>query len=225
MGPTHAPIPHIEFVETTETVLGSMGLRLHDEQFGMTHEGKRFFGVADVQGLDGTSDGHGFAIAWRGSVDKSFSEALAFGGHVFCCDNLAFHGEHVLTLKNTTTAADRMYEAIEEAVVYLREDAARMEERFAQYKAIEVSVEAADAAIMQMLRRQVVGSQRLTKVVQEWDMPSHEEFYEPTVWRLYNACTEALKPGTNANSRIPTMTKGNMALHAICDELAGFAIA
>ena len=98
-----------------------------------------------------------------------------------------------------------------------------MEARFEAYKSVEISAEAADSAIVAMLRQQVVGPQRLAKVVQEWDMPSHEEFYEPNVWRLFNACTEALKPGTNANSRVPTMVKGNMALHAICDELAAFA--
>jgi hypothetical protein len=43
-------------------------------------------------------------VGLRNSHDKSFPIGIAFGSRVFVCDNLAFHGEHVIRRKHTVKA-------------------------------------------------------------------------------------------------------------------------
>ena len=59
----------------------------------------------------------------------------------------------------------------------------------------------------------------IEKVITEWDEPSFDHG-DRTVWRAFNAATQALK-GVN----IHEMPGRTIALQSVCDHAAGFAVA
>lgn len=90
------------------------------------------------------------------------------------------------------------------------------------YKEKQITNKTADHLILNMLRSGVVNTQRVEKVVAEWDVPSHEEFKKTgrSIWRLEQAVTESLK-----GSNIIQMPERTTKMITLLDEAAEFKIA
>ena len=93
------------------------------------------------------------------------------------------------------------------------------DDRFNAYQEAPLSVRNADHLIMNMLRAGAVNTSRIEKVIKEWDEPSFDHG-DRTVWRAFNAATQALK-GCNVHE----MPQRTMRLNEVCDHAAGFAVA
>jgi hypothetical protein len=74
-----------------ETQLGFRQIGVVREEYAVSSDGMRMFGVMD---LSSGFDGCRFAIGLRNSHDKSFRLSCTVGLRVFVCENLAFHGEY-----------------------------------------------------------------------------------------------------------------------------------
>jgi hypothetical protein len=83
-------------------------------------------------------------------------------------------------------------------------------EKLLTYRASPVSDAAADQAIMQMYRQDIIGVQRIADVLEQWERPAHD-WGDKTAWRLFNAATFALA-GKVAEK--PDLTK---RLHSVLD--------
>ncbi len=218
-GPRHHPIHHLDFVEAIDETVKMFGLDVTEEAFGVNDNGARFFGVMQLKGdkLPSESD-YGVALGLRGSHDQTLPRGLSIGSRVFVCDNLSFAGEHVMNTKHTTNILDRLPEMLYMMVGKVINAAQAQHEQLESYKATFLPDSVADAAMTQLVRIGAINPTDLPHLIKEWDEPSHEEFSDPTVWRLFNAATETLKP-RGGQARLATLQPRTMKLHNVCDEL------
>ena len=227
LGPRHAPIHHGEFLDMVESKLEAAGFNVTEQAYGMTDTG-RLFGLQTLETdrareMEGTS----FLFGLRASYDQSISAGLCAGSRVFVCDNLAFSGTVTMTTKQTTFLRDRLPALIEDMVSKLALSFRSQTERLESYRMAQISDRTADAAILQLAREGVTNWSNLGRVVREWDEPSHPEHAEDgkSVWRLFNATTEALKIRNEERPTVWTLPERTTKLHRICDELADLPLA
>ena len=228
LGPKHAPIHHADFIREVEGELVEAGYNLTEQAFGMTPDGNRLFGTMAVehplyQGFEGGQ----FIVGLRGSNDNTFARELSAGTRVFVCDNLAFSGLVQMRTKQTTFIRGRLPRLIEDMIADLEVHFSRTVKQVDQYRLTQIPTSAADAAILEMGRQNIVNWSELGKVVKEWDEPSHEEHAEDgrSVWRLFNAATETMKLRNPEHPRLATLAPKTVKLHRICDELADLPVA
>lgn len=215
---TYCPIGHETFVGLVQDKLSDIGFRFGAEAHSLTKEGNRYFGMAHL--MNGTEqETHALVVGMRSSMDKSFPASVAFGSSVFVCDNLAFSGEVKVSRKHTTNIMRDLPDLVASAVGQVGIMQANQDLRFEQYQEVRITDKRADHLIIEMLRRGVVNTSRIEKVVKEWDEPSHDEFAENgrTVWRLFNATTEALK-----GSPLHDYSPRTIQLTALLDQAARF---
>lgn len=113
---TWKPVPHARVVEVLVESLGLRGLQVVKDEYAMTPDGMKMFGVLALN-LEET--GIRFAIGCRNSHDKSFSLGLTVGYKVFVCDNLAFHGDFTPVTRKHTSKFDEV-EVIDFAVTKMQ---------------------------------------------------------------------------------------------------------
>ncbi len=195
---SYCPLPHALMVEMVEKAFSDqLGARMTQLQLGLNSKGAQLFGVAsfDVDSGPDTALGqHGIAVGFRNSYNKTLKAGIAVGARVFVCDNLAFSGDAVTILRKHTT--------------YLIPDLTRMLTSAAAEARVKYGDVSADFDAMGMAKldddrafsflgrcfgQGVLRSQQFTKAIEAWKVPTHAEFLDKDMWRLYNAGTEALK--------------------------------
>ena len=125
----------------------------------------------------------------------------------------------MLGRKHTTHIERDMPALIADTLNVIPDMAKTQDDRFNAYRETPLSVRNADHLIMNMLRSGAVNTSRVEKVIQEWDEPTFDHG-DRTVWRAFNAATQALK-GAN----IHEMPQRTIALQGVCDHASGFAVA
>ena len=135
----------------------------------------------------------GYAIGIRSSYDKSMSNGFCSGAQIFVCDNLMFRGEVTYMRKHTKN----VWQDIEEKTMStLYKGIDNFQNLAMDSEAMKDRVIYKDEAGEFLGRLFINGDmtpRQLQKAKKEWFKPSHEEFNSPTLWSLYNACTESLK--------------------------------
>lgn len=212
---SYQPIGHDYLVDMVEDCMTDVGFRFGPQHHGLSHDGKRYFGVIELM-WEKSHDQFAMVLGLRNSLDKRFPAGVAFGNTVMVCANLSFWGEQSFGRKHTVNIMRDLPNLIMAAVSNTKTMAHNQELRFEHYNDALVSDSDADHLILNMLRRGAINATRVPKVVQEWDEPSHD-FGGRSVWRLFNAATEALK-GTN----IHEMPNRTIELQALCDEYTQF---
>ena len=111
---------------------------------------------------------------------------------------------------------------IDEAISSIKSLKEVQEARYEMYKSRIFKRYEAEHCVIEMLRQGVINTQRVEKVIQQWDAPDHDEFTRTgnSAWRLVNAATESFK-GLNLMELPQRTTK----LHDLIDEVAGFEYA
>lgn len=189
----YKPVLHAELREHILTALAPAGLKLEREQYGLTRDGRRMFGVLDVANGHGADDWR-LAIGIRNSYDRSLAVGLCAGSRVFVCDNLAFSGEVTLSRKHTRGVWEDLPELtaglLGEIVGPYAED---QRDQIDAMKQSELDAAAVDHLILNAFRSKVLPAGDIPDVIHQWDRPRHEEFAPRTAWSLFNAFTEVLK--------------------------------
>ena len=204
---THVPVPHHEIVELMRFTLGFHQHEIAEEHHAVTPDGARYFGVLCLRSPYGE---YTDMLGLRNSHDKSLSIGIAFGSRVFVCDNLAFSADHVIKRKHTVRAKRELPGLLADIIQPLKAQRIAQNEKLLTYQASPVSDAAADQAIMQMYRQDIIGVQRIADVLEQWERPAHD-WGDKTAWRLFNAATFALA-GKVAEK--PDLTK---RLHTVVD--------
>ena len=106
---------------------------------------------------------------------------------MFVCDNTAFVADHVIRRKHTLKAKRELPGLLAGIVGPLKEARSAQQQQMSRYQATPLTVEAADHAILQMYRRNVIGARNLDEVMGEW-----ETALDHTAWVLFNAATRVL---------------------------------
>jgi hypothetical protein len=206
---SHVPLPHHEIVELLRYTLGFYGHEIVEEQHAIMPDGSRYFGLMTLRSAYGN---YGDVVGLRNSHDKSFPIGIAFGSKVFICDNLALVGEHVIKRKHTSKAKRELPGLVTEIVQPLQVHRLAQNQKLLAYQGTALSDEAADHAIMQLYRKDVIGVQAIAHVAKAYDEPPHD-WGGRTAWRLFNAVTFALAGKVMEK---PDMTK---QLHTVIDSL------
>lgn len=217
---THMPIAHDYMADLIEDRLNDNGLKIVNSAFALGRGGADMFGIMEV----GSALGDDFAtvVGFRNSHVKKLSAGLVIGRGVFVCDNLCFHGEIKFGRRHTIGILDDLGMLISDAIGRIAGVNHLQAARVDAYKEKQITNKTADHLILNMLRSGVVNTQRVEKVVAEWDVPSHEEFKKTgrSIWRLEQAVTESLK-----GSNIIQMPERTTKMITLLDEAAEFKIA
>jgi hypothetical protein len=191
------PVAHSKVLSLVTETLRGAGYRVRSQQLGLSHGSDRFFGVLDLDSP--LAEGVGLSVGLRNSVDKSFPLGFAAGSRVMVCDNLAFRSELLVKKKHTTHGMKHFGGAIANAVSSLASFQEDEKKRIEWMQNEAVSTERASHIILQAYRRGIISTLLLPGVCKEWEEPTHEEFKPRTVWSLFNAFTETLRPKVVAN--------------------------
>ena len=216
---TYQPVGHDWLLDQLEDGIREMGFAFGVEHHGLSHDGMRYFGLITLRGVIEENADYTIQMGVRNSLDKRFGAQIAFGAQVLVCANLCFGGQYMLGRKHTTHIERDMPALIAERLAGIPDMAMAQDNRFNAYRETSLSERNADHLIMNMLRAGAVNTARIEKVINEWDEPSFDHG-DRTVWRAFNAATQALK-GAN----IHEMPQRTIALQKVCDHASGFAMA
>jgi hypothetical protein len=187
---TWKPLKHSLVLDAVEGTVLSAGYQIKRQELSVSHEGHRFFGVMDLAST--ILDGITLAVGFRSSTDKTFPIGMCCGSRVFCCDNLSFTSEIVISKKHTTFGEQRYREGIASAVASLGQYQAAQGQWINRLRSQNLTREEADSLILRSYEDELIGARTLPQVIEEWRRPSYEEFKEPTAWSLWNCYTTVL---------------------------------
>ena len=207
---THVPIAHSAVVDMVKYSLGFYGHAIVEEDYGVTPDGARFFGVLS---LESPYDGYTDTVGLRNSHDKTFPIGISFGSRVFVCDNLAFSGDVVIRRKHTAHAKRDLPGIVAEVVEPLEGQRAQQHAQFDHYQATTLTDTDVDHLIMQLYRRGAITVTRIADVLGHYENPPFD-WGDRTAWRLFNAVTYAL------SGRVIENPKATTELHGILDAIA-----
>jgi hypothetical protein len=197
LGRFHNPIPFGDFADAVAYRCEAFGLEVVSDEYAVSHNGNRFFGVLEIGFPEVSSPDWSLQIGVRGSHDQTLPRGLTLGSRVLVCSNLCFHGElGTFHTRQTTHVQERLPDLISRAVEKVPSVAQRNLERFDAYRKTPLTRRDGDATLVELLRRGALSPSQLARARLEWDEPSFEAHAEDglTAWRLFNACTQALKP-------------------------------
>jgi hypothetical protein len=201
--PTFRPIPHIELIESLDTVLQRNAIRVLDERFALRRDGSMLFGVLQLaygEDLDGTA-----ALGLRTANDRSMSIQVCAGLSVFVCDNLAFRGDLIALCRKHTARLDLM-EELQGAVQRFQEHFGRLTEEVQQLRGRELLDTEAKTIIHDVFASGLMLVRLLPEVSGEYFRPTLREFEPRTAWSLHNAFTAAAK-AIPLTTRMPALQR------------------
>ncbi len=220
---TWHPIPHIELVNQVERSLANSNMKIVNESYGVTEDNARMFGLLQIANCKNDED-YAYVIGLRGSLDKTLSRGVAVGSSVFVCDNLAFSSEIVFHRKSTKLIMEDLPVMVDTAIGQLHARWGEQSQRINAYKTKEIGLPQADHLLAE-IAGDVFPWQRFEKIRDEFKNPRHPEFTKGTLWALFNAVTEYLKPNADSKaSGLWTMPSRTGRLHKVCDDYAGLVI-
>jgi len=221
---TWHPITHESLIEKVVKGMEQSGLIVKQSVHGLWKEGLRYFGLMEVTNGDDHDD-YSLIVGLRNSHDKSFPASLALGSGVFVCDNLAFSGEVKLARRHTKNIERDLPEVILRAISRLSTLRHSQEKRIESYKQTDLTDLQAHDFIIRALEQNVIGSQRVKPVVEQWRKPNHDEFLPRNAWSLFNDFTEVLKPkprqGDRDNNNLHMLPVATQKLHGLMDLQCG----
>ena len=240
---THFPIPHHEALGEVIDQMSSMNFEIQGEpEIGISHEGNRCYWLMEVAN-DILAKDWVTIIGGRNSHDKSFSFRILGGFSVFICENTQATGEVSVTLKHTKNIADNLKPRVTKALSAITHQNLVQSERIDAYKNAELTYEEYDNIeiknedgqvtevkrsyesspfindfVVRSMYKNVIPSNSVKSVLDEWRQPRYEEFTGRNVWTLSNAYTEVFKKYSNPEQ---IFSRG-IKLTKMMDELAHY---
>ncbi len=188
---TWYPIRHYDVLECVENTLEASGFEIKSCRFSVSQRNKRFFGVLDL--TSDLADGVSLSVGVRNSNDKTFPIGFCIGNRTFCCDNLSFSSDIVISKRHTRHGEDRYREGIADAIVKLV-DYRRLEaERIEKLQHQPMPDNRAESILLRAWDKKLVGTRMLRPLLDEWRHPSFEEFRPRTAWSMLSAYTHIAK--------------------------------
>lgn len=208
---SHVPIPHLELVESVETALKVANIRVIGEHHALSKDDNRYFGMLKVERPDipsaevgGTT--YNWVVGIRNSHDKSLASGIVAGTQIFVCDNLAFNGDIKLSRKHTAGIAQDLPGLVSRAVQRLDEKWGSFEKLVYAMQEYSVSDLAAHDIIIRAYDHGAIPNADIRKVLDEWRVPTFEEFKPRNLWSLFNAFTYVLNRGKAGTDTVADRT-------------------
>jgi hypothetical protein len=170
------------------------------EEYVLTSDSQTFFGVMQVQSFEWQSYDFKVSLGLRGSHNQKISRGICIGESIIVCSNLCFDGDlGNWKTKQTTNGYGRMRSMIDDAIAELPDRVRSRSITFERLKDQRISDRYGDAKLVDIYRAGGLSGNELPRAINEFHEPSFDHG-EPTLWRLFNAATQALKPtGSRVN--------------------------
>lgn len=212
---THLPVAHYRVVDALKHSLSYYGHDIQAEDYGVTEDQMRFFGVLSLRSPYGD---YTDTVGLRNSHDKTFPISVGFGSRVFVCDNLAFSAETVIRRKHTVNAWRDMHGLVAGIVEGLASSRQRQALQIEKYKAVALPVPMADHAVMELYRHGVINITKIPAVLGEYAKPRHNEWGADRAWTLFNATTQVLEGRVAEDPSVTTRL--HQVIDGVCERLA-----
>ena len=194
MGSRHRPVSFVHYANEVHDALELAGFPVLGEEYVLTKDRQTFFGVMQISYPHADLD-FNVTVGMRGSHVQKVARGLLIGESVIVCSNLCFDGDlGNWKTKQTTNSVGRMREMIREAVDTLPSRVYTRVLQFDKLKNQRVSERYGDAKLVDLYRKGGLSGNQLPRAIQEWYEPSFDHGEDFTLWRLFNAATQALKP-------------------------------
>ena len=214
---SHQCIPHGDFVDLVEDKMRDAGFTFGEQHHALWRDGDaRYFGLTQLR-YSGENGEFALMLGMRNSFDKSIAAQLLLGANVYLCANMSYSAANVVGRKHTTYIMRDLPNLIEMQVRKTEQYAVIQENRFGEYQDHKLTDARADRLMINLLRNDAIQSSKFSKMVNEWYEPRFDHGPK-RAWRLFNACTEALK-GTPVHD----MPRRTLALQQIMDSEVQFA--
>lgn len=219
---SHKPVPFSQGVDLIQDVAESQGFRFGEEQYVLARNDTQLFGLIEVTNYSTEESKICFGV--RSSINKSLSWQLCGGESLAICTNLDLFGSVVLRRKQTSMVMMDLRTLVNGFMHQFNESVEERAAQVARYKQAQLKDATANHCIIQMLRKDIIVSSKVQKVVDEYYEPSHVEHLnengERTNWTLFNAATEAFK-----GSPISSYTERSQKLHDLIGNATDYALA
>lgn len=204
-GPWHQPVPFADYVDMITDALAEEQIIIQNEEFQVVKNEMQLFGAMVVQPANDEflgGLGTNLVLGIRGSHDKIVPRGLCIGTQVMVCSNLCFSGNlATMQTRQTKNIFDRLPGMIREIVRRIRAQAEMQETRIHAYKNENLgSSQMGDALLVDLFRKNVMSGTQFHKALQEWVEPTfieHQADGDYTVWNLFNAVTQSMKPSAD----------------------------
>jgi len=203
---SHVPVPHWDFANRIRGKVPS-GYKIRNEAYGV--QGTRFFGVLYIDRDDAPNDDYNFVIGMRGCNGKTMKRSIAFGSHVFVCDNMCFSGTTVVHRKHTAGILRDLDGIIDGVMNQARTAGHDLDKQIAYFKDREMSPSEIHDLSVLCMDEGVLTPRTLKKTLEGYRRPKHDAFLPRTMWSYLNAVTESLKPTKQQLDK----GRGNFDLH------------
>lgn len=225
MGRSHSPYPFSRYVDQVEESLQFHGFDIMDQEYVVTQDDQQFFGMMEIRQHASDVDvieakGWTIQVGLRGSHNQTLPRGLLLGSRVIVCSNLCFHGNiGQFKTKQTTALSSRLPFLIRECLTHVPEMVEDQDVAFDRMKQREMSTTDVKASLVSLLDQNGLSAPQLGKAWNEWKQPSYDHGSDPSVWRFFNAATEALKPGGN-NVNMALVEQRSQVVSDYCTRLA-----
>ena len=212
---SHVPIPHYDFLDMVKMALQLKGHIVTSEEYGVTPDGLRFFGVLQLESKYGD---YTDVVGLRNSNDKAFPVGVSYGSQVFVCDNLAFVGDNVVKRRHTAKLLRDLPGLVMEMISPLTDVREKQYQTIEAYRGLEVDRQLADLIIMEAFRQEIINVQRIAEVEREWENPAYDDFQDRNAWSLFNAFTHVLAGRVACNPQ--STQKLHNVIDGVCERVA-----
>lgn len=191
---THQPVAHSRVVEALVEALAFRHIGVMREEYAVTPDGGKMFGVLDLDYEFSTLDTFRFSIGLRNSNDKTMRLGVTIGYRVLVCDNMAFKGDFTPVLAKHSRRLD-LEEVIALGVDRMQRGFTPLKRQIDEWQQREITSERAKLLIYDAFvdRALPLPKHLLSVVHRHYFRPGYEAFAPRTLWSLSNAFTSAFK--------------------------------
>lgn len=199
-GPRHAPIAHIDLVESITRAATDRGLTIRREDLAVQRGAALIFGVMDFDApglseqLLPEGEGGCLSLGFRAGNDRQMSLQAVAGGRVFVCDNLCFSGDMIALQRKHTTGLD-LDKEVDGALDRYLEHANRLGDELRRLQDTAITDDEAKVIILDIFAEGALTPTKLPQVIDNYFHPNEgmTDCLPRTLWGLHNACSRIVR--------------------------------
>lgn len=184
------PLSHSTVYARVKETLHEAGYEVTNQQLAVARDAKRFFGTIDL--ASPLAEGVTLSVGVRNSVDQSLPLGFVAGSKVLVCENLAFSAELLVRRKHTRFGEQRFGQDIAEAVSKLGGYREVEQARIARMQSVTMSDQTAESYLLRFFERGIIPARYLARTIEEWRMPTYEQFKKRSFFSFLNCITTVL---------------------------------
>lgn len=192
MGSRHHPEPHARLMRNVDVTFKAHGMEISNVVPRLSKCRKKMLATFDINILDTSTPKYqdsevkliGIASNFQ---DQSGCVTIGAGEHVFACLNETVSVEFKVRHKSTKNLQHNIRAMIWDQCEALDDIFDQITGRRKFLSGVPVDDHAAAYHVIDAMKRGVINSRELPRVVEYWEQPEHDAFKPRNYWSLYNA--------------------------------------